>query len=106
MATDNVAHDQDTDGVGAVSEGRHVRLLRAGIIKLADRCGEALAAAHDDQATVAQLAENIADINLLVWRLRWEGATDGEETGDSGVWRTAAPSGTEAAEADGEDEKP
>jgi hypothetical protein len=47
-------------------------LIAERLIKLADRCSEALAAAHDPGCDVGQLTENLADINLLVWRLRWD----------------------------------
>lgn len=51
---------------------RRDQLIAAGLIKIADRCSEALAAASTDGISSSCLADQIADINKLVWELRWE----------------------------------
>jgi hypothetical protein len=56
----------------AVTRDERDRLIAEGLIRIADRCSEALAAAADPAVDVEGLTENISDINLLVWRLRWD----------------------------------
>ena len=47
-----------------------------GLLRLADRCGEALASANEpaepDAVCVEQMKSNLEDINHEVWRIRWE----------------------------------
>jgi hypothetical protein len=56
------------------------RLIAEGLIRIADRCSEALAAADDRHFSQEGALNNITDINRLVWELRWEVGPSG---GDS-----------------------
>jgi hypothetical protein len=46
--------------------------LCAGLLRIADRCAEALATLHGDNEVDQQHIENVLDINREVWSLRWE----------------------------------
>ena len=53
--------------------------IAEGLIRIADRVSEALAAAEDykDCDDLESVKQNLADINREVWRLRWEVGPDG-----------------------------
>jgi hypothetical protein len=56
------------------------QLIAEGLIKLSDRCGEALAAVEDPNAGTDNARENLVEINNLIWRLRWDvGPSGGAE---------------------------
>lgn len=43
-----------------------------GLLRLADRCSEALAAMLEDKEIDQQHVENLSEINRDVWQIRWE----------------------------------
>lgn len=56
------------------------RRIAEGLIRIADRCSEALAAAEEQHFSAENAHDNIAAINRLVWELRWEVGPSGGET--------------------------
>ena len=48
------------------------REILDGLVRIADRCSEALAALHDDDDADHVHNENLNGINREVWRLRWQ----------------------------------
>lgn len=59
---------------------RRDQLIAAGLIKIADCCSEALAAAESRHFSAENARDNITDINRLVWELRWDVGPAGGET--------------------------
>ena len=62
------------------------------IVAISDRAGEALASMTDDDSKVSeQHVDNLAQLNLAIWRLRWElGITGGDVVEAEPVKTTAA----------------
>ena len=56
------------------------RLIAEALLRITDRCREALAAAALEGVSADCLGEQIADINRLVWDLRWEVGPSGGKT--------------------------
>ncbi|HKY37153.1 MAG TPA: hypothetical protein VJN18_14510 [Polyangiaceae bacterium] len=50
----------------------HEREVIEGLLRLADRCSEALANMVDDKEIDDQHVDNLSEINREVWRIRWE----------------------------------
>lgn len=50
---------------------QEVQDLINGLRNLADRCSEAMAAMHEDQEISEHHVDNLNELNLEVWRLRW-----------------------------------
>jgi hypothetical protein len=47
------------------------RITADGLVKISDRCSEALANAESPHGEVGTL-DSLLEINLMVWELRWE----------------------------------
>lgn len=54
--------------------------IAKGLIRIADRCSEALAAATHEHYSEENALDNLKDIDRLVWELRWEVGPSGGHT--------------------------